>query len=185
MSSTIDLESIALKEKLLNILRKNIPEYIAIDIRPLAFKSENMGYILYKVNKILSTTKINKYLYSEFDWAVAYIIACEQKTLEELIGSYKSRTIIYKQNLKLLNHIKDDIENIDRFIYKIVEKAKEIKNDSIYYIVLDNLEKATSIMSYLVDFINKIKEENKELLETAHTAKENIERTILGIMEKM
>jgi hypothetical protein len=40
-------------------------------------------------------------------------------------------------------------------------------------------------MSYLVDFINKIKEENKELLETAHTAKENIERTILGIMEKM
>jgi len=40
-------------------------------------------------------------------------------------------------------------------------------------------------MSYLVDFINKIKEENKELFDTAHTSKENIKRTILLILEKM
>ena len=184
MSSTVALESAALREKLLSLLKEGIPKGIIDDIEWLVHESGKGLNILNKINNILDKKPQDKLLYSTLEWAAAYIIAHEQKTLKELIDTYESSFIKHKHNRELSDHIRNAIYSLNKLINGFVEEIKETRNDNIYNITLENLEKTNSIIRYLVDVLDKIEKENKQLLEDARASRENIKQIIIGIIEK-
>jgi len=184
MSSTVALESAALREKLLILLKEGIPKEIIDDIEWLVQESGKGFNILNKINNILDKKPQDKLLYSALEWVAAYIIAHEQKTLKELIDTYESSFIKHKHNRELSDHIRNTIYSLNKLINGFVEEIKGIRNDNIYNIQLENLEKTNSIIRYLVDVLDKIEKENKQLLEDARVSRENIKEIIIGILEK-
>jgi len=184
MSSTVALESAALREKLLSLLKEGIPKGIIDDIEWLVHESGKGLNILNKINNILDKKPQDKLFYSTLEWAAAYIIAHEQKKLKELIDIYESSFIKHKHNRELSDHIRNAIYSLNKLINGFVEEIKRIRNDNIYNITLENLEKTNSIIRYLVDVLDKIEKENKQLLESARASRENIKEIIIGILEK-
>jgi hypothetical protein len=184
MSSTVALESAALREKLFSLLKEGIPKEIIDDIEWLVHESGKGLNILNKINNILDKKPQDKLLYSTLEWAAAYIIAHEQKTLKELIDTYESSFIKHKHNRELSDHIRNAIYSLNKLINGFVEEIKETRNDNVHNITLENLEKTNSIIRYLVDVLDKIEKENKQLLEDARASRENIKEIIIGIIEK-
>jgi len=84
MSSTVALESAALREKLLSLLKEGIPKGIIDDIEWLVHESGKGLNILNKINNILDKKPQDKLFYSTLEWAAAYIIAHEQKKIERV-----------------------------------------------------------------------------------------------------
>jgi len=185
MSTIVALESAALREKLLSLLKEGIPKEIIDDIEWLVHESGKGFNILNKINNILDKTPQDKLLYSTLEWAASYIIAHEQKKLKELIDIYESSFIKYKHNRELSDHIRNIIYNTNKLINGFVEEIKEIRNDNVYNIALENLEKTNYIIKYLVDILDKIEKENKQLLEGARASRENIKEAIISILEKL
>ena len=184
MSSTVALESAALREKLLSLLKEGIPKGIIDDIEWLVHESGKGLNILNKINNILDKKPQDKLFYSTLEWAAAYIIAHEQKKLKELIDIYESSFIKHKHNRELSDHIRNAIYSLNKLINGFVEEIKETRNDNVHNITLENLEKTNSIIRYLVDVLDKIEKENKQLLEDARASRENIKEIIIGIIEK-
>jgi hypothetical protein len=185
MSSTVALESAALREKLLSLLKEGIPKGIIDDIEWLVHESGKGLNILNKINNILDKKPQDKLFYSTLEWAAAYIIAHEQKKLKELIDIYESSFIKHKHNRELSDHIRNAIYSLNKLINGFVEEIKEIRNDNVHNITLENLEKTNSIIKYLVDVLDKIEQENKQLLEGARASREKIKEAIIGILEKL
>jgi hypothetical protein len=185
MSSTVALESAALREKLLSLLKEGIPKGIIDDIEWLVHESGKGLNILNKINNILDKKPQDKLFYSTLEWAAAYIIAHEQKKLKELIDIYESSFIKHKHNRELSDHIRNAIYSLNKLINGFVEEIKEIRNDNVHNITLENLEKTNSIIKYLVDVLDKIEQENKQLLEGALASREKIKEAIIGILEKL
>jgi len=185
MSSTVALESAALREKLLSLLKEGIPKGIIDDIEWLVHESGKGLNILNKINNILDKKPQDKLFYSTLEWAAAYIIAHEQKKLKELIDIYESSFIKHKHNRELSDHIRNAIYSLNKLINGFVEEIKEIRNDNVHNITLENLEKTNSIIKYLVDVLDKIEQENKQLLEGARSSREKIKEAIIGILEKL
>jgi hypothetical protein len=185
MSSTVALESAALREKLLSLLKEGIPKEIINDIEWLVHESGKGFNILSKINNILDKTAQDKLLYSTLEWAAAYIIAHEQKSLKELIDTYESSLIRYKHNRELSDHIRNTICGLNKLINGFVQEIKEIKNDNVYNTTLEDLEKTNSIIKYLVDVLDKIEKENQQLLEGVRTSRENIKEAIISILENL
>jgi len=185
MSSTVALESAALREKLLSLLKEGIPKEIIDDIEWLVHESGKGLNILNKINNILDKKPQDKLFYSTLEWAAAYIIAHEQKKLKELIDIYESSFIKHKHNRELSDHIRNAIYSLNKLINGFVEEIKEIRNDNVHNITLENLEKTNSIIKYLVDVLDKIEQENKQLLEGALASREKIKEAIIGILEKL
>ncbi len=185
MNSTTTLERVALREKLLTILRKGVPEAIIDDIKWLIHESGNGAKIAGKVDKILDETKQDELLYSYVEWFAAYIIAHEQKTLEELIEIHESSIIKYRHNRKLSEHIRNMIWSLNGITNEFVAQIKEIRNENVFDDVLRSLERTNSVTKYLVNTLDEIEKENKKLLETLEAARENIRKTIGGILENL
>jgi len=185
MSNAVAIENIVLREKLLSLLKEGIPKEIIGDIEWLVHESGKGLNILNKINNILDKNPQDKLLYSTLEWAASYIIAHEQKILKELIDIYESSFIKHKQNREISDHIRNTIYSLNKIINGFVEEIKEIRNDNVYNITLENLEKFNSIVTYLVDVLDKIEKENKRLLEDANAARENIRKTIIDILEKL
>jgi len=106
MSSVVSLESTTLREKLLSLLKKGIPQAIVNDIQLIIHESGKAANIASKVNNILEEKTQDKLLYSYPEWAAAYVIAHEQKTLEELIEIHETSIIKHKHNMELSDHIR-------------------------------------------------------------------------------
>jgi len=108
-----------------------------------------------------------------------------KKKLKELIDIYESSFIKHKHNRELSDHIRNAIYSLNKLINGFVEEIKEIRNDNVHNITLENLEKTNSIIKYLVDVLDKIEQENKQLLEGALASREKIKEAIIGILEKL
>ncbi len=117
MSSTVTIENTVSKETLLSLLRKDISQEILNDIQWLIQESGKGSNIVSKVDNILDETTQDKMLYSYLEWVAAYIIAHEQKTLEELIEIYESSIIKDQHNRKLS-------ERIRKMVYGLNESKK-------------------------------------------------------------
>ncbi len=185
MSSTVTIENTVLKEKLLSLLRRGIPQEITNDIQWLIQESGKGSNIVSKVDNILDETTQNKLLYSYLEWVAAYIIAHEQKSLEELIEIYESSIIKHQHNKELSERIRKMVYSLNELINEFVKIVKEIKNENVFGDVIKILEKTNSIIEYLVNTLDEIEKENKELLETFMTSRENIRKIVGGILEKL
>jgi gas vesicle protein len=185
MSSAVALESIALREKLLYLLKKGIPQGILDDIRWLIEESGKGAIVVNKLNNILDETKQDILLYSYLEWPAAYVIAHEQKTLKELIEKYESSFIKHKHNRELSDRIRNMIYNLNELTYKFTVEIKEIRNDNVYDDVIKNIEKTSSIIRYLVNALDEIEKENKQLLEEICASRESIQKTVISILENL
>ncbi len=185
MSSIVTIENTVSKEKLLSLLRKGIPQEIVNDIQWLIQESGKGSNIVSKVDNILDETIQEKLLYSYLEWVAAYIIAHEQKTLEELIEIYESSIIKHQHNKELSERIRKMVYSLNDLINEFVKQLKEIRNENIFDNVMKILEKTNSIIEYLVNTLAEIEQENKELIETIMNSREKIRKTVSGIIEKL
>jgi gas vesicle protein len=185
MSSIVPLESTVLRGKLLSLLKKGIPQAIVNDIQLLIHESGKGFNISSQVDNILDDNTQDKLLYSYLEWAAAYIIAHEQKTLEELIEIHESSIIKHHHNMKLSDHIRKMIYGLNDLINEFIKQIKEIKDDVVYENVIKNLEKTNSIVKYLVNKLDEIEKENKELIETFTHSGEKIRKIVGGILERL
>jgi gas vesicle protein len=185
MSSVVPLESTALREKLLSLLKKGIAQAIVNDIELLIHESGKGSIIASKVDNILDEKTQDKLLYSYLEWAAAYIIVHEQKTLEELIEIHESSIIKYHHNIELSDHIKKMIYGLNALINEFIKQINEIKDDNVYENVIKNLEKTNSIIKYLVNKLDETEKENKELIESFTASGEKIRKIVEGILERL
>jgi hypothetical protein len=185
MSSADVLENIALRGKLLCLLKKGIPQEILGDIQCIIEKSGKETIIANKVDKILGGAKQDKLLHSYVEWVAAYVIVHEQKTLEELIETHKSSIIKHQHNTKLSEHIKKMIYDLNNLISELFKQMKEIRNDNAHDDMIRNIEKTSSIIGYLVNKLDEIEKENKYLLDEICASKESIRKTVVSILEGM
>jgi gas vesicle protein len=185
MNNTDALEVDILREKLLHLLRNGIPSEIISEIDFLMTKSGKIFNILDRIKNILYKTPQYKLLYSDTQWAAAYVIAHEHKTLKELIEKYESSCIKHKHNRELSDRIRNVIYNLNELTNKFVVEIKEIRNDNVYDQVIRNIEKTSSIIKYLVSDLDEIEKENKQLLEEIRASMENIQKIVIGILEKL
>ena len=185
MNTARTLENIALKEKLLRVLRNDSLKDIIKVTENLMTTSAKTYNITTKLDHIIDETVKEKLLYSRSEWVAAYIVAHEYETLEKLNEIYEISLKKIRYNNKLSEQISKAIFNLHDIIKELVEEIKEIKNDNVYYSMVEKLEQANSVVNCLSDVLDKIGKEKKELYENIELLEENIKKTILGILERI
>jgi hypothetical protein len=185
MNNTAALKDAVLREKLLLLLRNGIPSEIKTEINFLITQSGKRLNILDIINGILEETPQYKLLYSDDEWAAAYIIVHKQEKLKELIDKYEISRIKCKHNNELWGHISSMIHNMNELSSKFAVEIKEIRNEDIFNDVLSNLEKINQTQRYLIGLLDEIEKENRQLFEEIRSTKENIREAIMGILERL
>jgi DNA polymerase III delta prime subunit len=185
MNTARTLENIALKEKLLRVLRNDSLKDIIKVTENLMKTSANTYNIITKLDYIADETVKEKLVYSRSEWVAAYIIAHEYETLEKLNEIYEISLKKIRYNNKLSEQISKAIFNLHDIIKELVEEIKEIKNDNIYESMIEKLEQVNSVVNYLSDVLGKMGKEKKELYENIELLQENVEKTILSILERL
>ena len=185
MNTARILENIALKEKLLRVLRNDSLKDIIKVTENLMTTSAKTYNITTKLDHIIDETVKEKLLYSRSEWVAAYIVAHEYETLEKLNEIYEISFKKIRYNNKLSEQISKTICNLHDIIKELVEEIKEVKNDNIYESMIEKLEQANSVANYLSDVLGKMGKERKELYENIEPLQENIKKTILNILERL
>ena len=185
MNTARILENIALKEKLLRVLRNDSLKGIIKVTENLMTTSANTYNIITKLDYIIDETVKEKLVYSRSEWVAAYIVAHEYEALEKLNELYEISLKKIRYNNRLSEQISKSIFNLHDIIKELVEEIKEIKNDNIYDSMVEKLEQANSVVNCLSDVLDKIGKEKKELYENIDILEENIKKTILGILERL
>ena len=185
MNTANTLENIALKEKLLRVLRNDSLKDIVKVTENLMTTSAKTYNITTKLEHIIDKTAKEKLVYSRSEWISAYIVAHEYETLEKLNEIYKISLKKIRYNNKISEQISKTICNLNEIIRELVEEIKEIKNDNIYESMIEKLEQVNSVVNYLSDVLGKMGKEKKELYENIELLQENVEKTILSILERL
>jgi hypothetical protein len=195
MSTNTALESITLKEKLLNILKnsnlrpviKEIEFYMYIfDLDSDLSKFKDKGQVLIdKIKQLIGERITDLMMYSVTEWAASYIIAHEHQKIEELAKIHQINMTKYESKCELNNTIEKMIRELDVLIYNLTKQINESKNENIYYGMVETMEQASSIKEYLSDFIDKIEKDNKEVFDNALNAKRELNKIIHRILENL
>lgn len=185
MNTVKDLESAALKEKILQVLRNDNLRKIIELTEYLMSDSEKIGVVMERINKILEDKVIHKRVYYPTEWAAAYVIAHEYDTLKRLVEINENSFIKQKYSQLLANKIRDAIYNLHNLIDELVKEIKKTNDDNTYDIILDKIVQTDSVIKYLVSFLDKVDKEYKEAREAISTSEADIKKTILGIIEKL
>jgi len=195
MSTNTALESITLKEKLLNILKnsnlrpviKEIEFYMYFfDLDSDLSKFKDKGQVLVdKIKQLIGERITDLMMYPVTEWASSYIIAHEHQKIEELAKIHQINMKKYESKCELNNTIKKMIRELDVLIYNLTKQINESKNENIYYGIVETMEQASSIKEYLSDFIDKIEKDNKEVFDNALNAKRELNKIIHKILENL
>ncbi len=135
MNTVKDLESAALKEKLLQVLRNDNLRKIIELTEYLMSDSEKIGVVMERINKILEDKVIHKRVYYPTEWAAAYVIAHEYDTLKRLVEINENSFIKQKYSQLLANKIRDAIYNLHNLIDELVKEIKKTNDDNTYDII--------------------------------------------------
>jgi hypothetical protein len=185
MSTANTLEIKAVKEKLLQVLRNNNMGKVLDYTQFLISSLGKMGDIIEKVHKVLDEAAIEKTIYSDVEWAAAYVIAHEYKTIEELIMIREVSLAKQKYNDRLAKHITNAIHDLNIIKDELIKQIRENTDENIYNAMTEILEKTNSIIRYLLDIWGKIQKDNRELIDYASAAEEKIEKTVIRILEEL
>ncbi len=195
MNITTTLESRALKEKLLDILKNSNlrPVIIEFEINmyilntdSYLIKYKDKGEILIdKIKQLIGERIADLMMYSVREWAAAYVIAHERQKIEELTKIQQVNITKCKSNYKLHNTISNMIDELDKLIYNFTKEIRENKNENIYYGMIETIEQAISIKEYLNGILDKIEKDSKEMLNNAENAKQELYKIIHEILEKL
>jgi hypothetical protein len=185
MSTTNTLERDTLKEKLLQVLRNDNLVKIIDLTEHLIRSSGKMDDIIERINTILEDKVIDKRVYWPTEWAAAYIIAHEYDTLEKLVEMHENSFMKQKYNQQLADKIRNIIHSLNGLIDESANEIKKTSNEDIYDFILDKIVQTDSIIQYLVSVLDKIDKEYQEAREAMLNSKEEIKKTILGVLDRM
>ncbi len=195
MSSNTILESNALREKLLDVLKNSnlgpvIKEFefymyiFNLDNHLSKFKDKG-DVLIDKIKQLIGEKITDLMMYSITEWAGAYVVAHEHTKIEELAKTHQINMTKYETNYKLYYAIEKMVKELDVLIYNLTEQIMKDKRENIYYGIVETIEKANSVKEYLSEVMNKIETENKEIFENAKTAKEELNEIIHKILENL
>jgi ribosome-associated translation inhibitor RaiA len=195
MNNTATLESNALKEKLLDVLKNNNlrPVIKEIEFHMYIYgadnhlsKFKNKGEVLVdKIKQLIGERITDLMMYSITEWAAAYVIAHEPQKIEELAKIYQINITKHEHNYQLYNAIRKMMNELDNLIYNLTEQIRKSRNENIYYGIVETIEKASSVKEYLKEVMDKIEKENKEIFENVAAAKRELNEIIHRILENL